>query len=102
MVNAWVQNQRRGGPYPYLRLNVMTKADEGTAMVRLVTAGHSIRSAAAALGLTATTGWRRYWFAMDWALPGYYGRPWGPIPPQRGTRACPNGRPWLPTLDGKP
>ncbi|MFJ9677536.1 hypothetical protein ACIRP2_05705 [Streptomyces sp. NPDC101194] len=37
---------------------------------------------------------------MDRVLPLTYGRPLGPLPPQGGTRACPRGRPWLPTPDG--
>jgi hypothetical protein len=65
----------------------------------IVAAGGSISSAARALGVSTTTAWRRYWFLADWTLPHYYGRPSGPIPPQRGTRACPHGRPYLPTLD---
>lgn len=93
--------RRRGGPYPHLRLNLAVKASQGTDVVRLVLGeGRTFREAGAALGLSATTAWRRYWFALDWALPAYYGRPDGPIPPQRGTRACPRGRPYLPTLDG--
>lgn len=90
---------RRGGPYPRLRLDLAVKVEQGHAVVRLILAGHSIRQAAAALGLSVTTAWRRYWFVMDWTLPQHYGRPPGPIPPQRGTRACPRGRPFLPTLD---
>lgn len=78
----------------------MVKVEQGQAVFERVTAGRSIRQAAADLGLSPTTAWRRYWFLMDWTLPGYYGKPSGPIPPQRGTRACPNGRPYLPTLDG--
>ncbi|HZU54832.1 MAG TPA: hypothetical protein VFA06_03080 [Actinocrinis sp.] len=90
---------RRGGPYPRLRRDLAVKVEEGHAVVRLILAGHSMRSAAAQLGLSVTTAWRRYWFVMDWSLPQSYGRPRGPIPPQRGTRACPRGRPFLPTLD---
>lgn len=101
-MRVWTQNQRRGGPYPHLRLNLMTKVDQGAAVARLVTAGHSFRAAAEILGMTATTAWRRYWFVMDWTLPAHYGARNGPIPPQRGTKACPNGRPWLPALDGRP
>lgn len=93
---------RRGGPYPHLRLSLVTKVEQGNAVIRLVARGHSIRSAAAVLGLSVTTAWRRYWFVMDWTLPHMYGKPTGPLPPQRGTRACPQGRPYLPTLDGDP
>jgi hypothetical protein len=92
---------RRGGPTPYLRLNLATKVEQGAAMWHLHhTRGLSIRAAARALGLSETTGWRRYWFLADFTLPGHYGKPAGPIPPQRGTAACPRGRPRLPTLDG--
>lgn len=92
----------QGGPYPHLRLPLHVKVDEGMAVFRIVSAGGSISSAARMLGMSTTTAWRRYWFVMDWTLPGTYGRSAGPIPPQRGTRACPNGRPYLPTLDGHP
>ncbi len=93
---------RRGGPYPHLRLDLAVKVQEGTAVVRQVRAGRTFRQAAAALGLPLTTAWRRYWFVMDWTLPASYGYPRGPIPPQRCTRACPTGRPYMPTLDGRP
>jgi hypothetical protein len=79
----------------------VVKAAEGQAVVRLVLGdGLSIRAAAQALGMSPTTAWRRYWWVMDWTLPGFRGYQSGPLPPQRGTRACPRGRPWLPTLDG--
>ena len=83
---------RRGGPYPRLRLPLITKVEQGNAVLKLVRQGHSMRSAGAVLGLSTTTAWRRFWFLMD-----YY--PYGgrrarmPIPPQRGTRACPRGKP---------
>lgn len=92
---------RRGGPYPHLRLDLGVKVREGVAVVELVLGqGRTFRQAGAELGISATTAWRRYWFALDLTLPGRYGRPDGPIPPQRGTRACPRGRPYLPTVDG--
>lgn len=92
---------KRGGPIPYLRVPAVTKMDQGFAVVELVLGhGHSFRSAAAALGMSATTAWRRYWWFMDWMLPSRYGRRDGPLPPQRGTAACPRGRPYLPTVDG--
>lgn len=96
------EGRRRGGPTPYLRLNLVTKVEQGRAVAARVDAGQSIRAAAAQLGMSLTTAWRRYWWFKDWTLPTHYGRPHGPIPPQRGTAACPNGRPWLPTLDGRP
>ncbi|MGW2620352.1 hypothetical protein [Streptomyces sp. NPDC001500] len=92
---------RRGGPYPHLRVPFDIKASQGHEVVLLVLGeGHTFRQAGQALGISATTAWRRYWFALDVTLPARYGRPPGPIPPQRGTRACPRGRPYLPTLDG--
>lgn len=92
---------RRGGPYPRLRTPLHIKAAQGHDVVLLVLGeGRTFREAAAILGLSPTTAWRRYHFALDLTLPGWYGRPPGPIPPQRGTRACPRGRPYLPTVDG--
>ncbi|QQM41987.1 hypothetical protein [Streptomyces liliifuscus] len=93
---------RRGGPYPYLRLDLGIKATQGFAVFERVMAGASFRQAAAALDLSVTTAWRRHWWFIDWMQPEWHGRPPGPIPPQRGTRACPRGRPYLPTLDGPP
>lgn len=92
--------RRRGGPVPYLRTPLDIKVREGLAVLERVTAGATFRQAAAELGLSLTTAWRRYWFVLDWTLPGHYGQPSGPIPPLRGTAACPRGRPWMPTLDG--
>ncbi|NUV60657.1 hypothetical protein [Streptomyces sp. CAI-85] len=93
--------KRRGGPYPHLRLDLGIKVTQGLDVVQLVLGeGRTFREAGAALGLSPTTAWRRFWFALDLTLPERYGRPPGPIPPQRGTRACPRGRPYLPTLDG--
>lgn len=93
-------SRRRGGPTPYVRLPFETKLAQGLDVWARVAAGASIRKAAADLGMSPTTAWRRVWFARDWALPTHYGRPAGPIPPQRGTAACPNGWPHLPTFDG--
>lgn len=93
---------QRGGPVPHLLRQVpaIVKAVEGERMFELVVGqGATIRAAAAAVGLSATTGWRRYWWYRDWTLPGHHGLPAGPLPPMRGTRACPRGRPFLPTLD---
>ncbi|WP_432034459.1 AsnC family protein [Streptomyces antibioticus] len=92
---------RRGGPTPYLRLPALTKTTEGQAAAELIFGqGMPVRAAAEILGMSPTTCWRRAWWFMDRTLPYAYGRPLGPLPPQRGTRACPRGRPWLPTLDG--
>jgi hypothetical protein len=92
--------RRRSGPTPYSRLALGTKATQGLAVFERVLGGATFRQAANDCGLSLTTAWRRYhWFA-DWTLPAYYGQPHGPIPPQRGTAACPRGRPYLPTVDG--
>lgn len=93
---------KRGGPYPHLRLDLGTKVLQGVAAVDLVLGqGRSFREAAAALDLSLTTCWRRFWFVMDMGTPERNGCKPGPIPPQRGTRACPRGRPWMPTYDGR-
>lgn len=92
---------KQGGPYPYLRAPLVTKVTEGALIHELVIGeGVSVREASRRLGLSSTTGWRRFWFYLDWSLPAAYGRPLGPVPPQRATRECPRGRPYLPTLDG--
>lgn len=90
---------RRGGPYPRLRLDLGVKVEQGVAVMAARNRGASFAKAGEALGLSATTAWRRWWFVHDWTLPGHYGRPLGELPPQRGTRACPRGRPCRPTLD---
>lgn len=91
---------RRGGPYPRLRLDLTVKVEQGMQVFELRRAGYSFAAAGAALGLSTTTAWRRWWFIDDWTLPGFYGhRALTEIPPQRGTRACPRGRPCLPALD---
>lgn len=96
-----VWSARRGGPYPRLRLDVGTKATEGLAVVELVLGrGLTFRQAAAQLGMSTATAWRRYWWFMDWLLPERWGVRSRRIPPQRGTRACPRGRPWIAELDG--
>lgn len=96
-----VWSARRGGPYPRLRLDMGTKATEGLAVVELVLGrGLTFRQAAAQLGMSTATAWRRYWWFMDWLLPERWGVRSRRIPPQRGTRACPRGRPWIAELDG--
>lgn len=84
---------------PYLRVDSGIKVEQGLAVWEAIANGATYRQAAAAAGMSTTTAWRRCWFVRDWTLPAVYGRPPGPIPPQRGTAACPRGRPYLPTLD---
>ena len=92
---------KRGGPYPHLRLDFTTKGNQGLAVMELVYGqGLSFRQAARQLGLSTTTAWRRHYWVQDWLLPGRYGVRSSAIPPQRGTRACPRGRPWIEKLDG--
>lgn len=92
---------QRGGPYPHVRLDLSVKADQGLAVMRLVLGEHyTFRQAAAALDMSLTTAWRRFWFVLDLMTPERHGCKPGPVPPQRGTRACPRGRPWMPTYDG--
>ncbi|MFF7260659.1 hypothetical protein ACFZCL_10295 [Streptomyces sp. NPDC008159] len=92
---------QRGGPYPRLRADFTIKTTQGLAVMRLVLGeGRTFRQAAAALGMSSTTAWRRYWFVIDLSTPERHGCKPGPMPPQRGTRACPRGRPWMPTFDG--
>lgn len=91
---------RRGGPYPYLHVTEFRLIDEGLAVHQVIARGASFAQAGAALGFSKTTAWRRYWWIVDRSLPERWGAKPGPIPPMRGTRACPRGRPWQPTLDG--
>ncbi len=90
----------QGGPYPRLRLDYFRRMTEGRAAWDLIIGGGvSVRSAARTLGLSPTTAWRRAWWWHDAViLPAWngYSARRTPIPPQRGTRACPNGRPYLP------
>ncbi len=90
---------RRGGPYPYLRLNFVTKVEQGRRVAELALAGHSFRSVSAITGWSVTTCWRRYWFWVDFGHAMSRGVSRSTIPPQRGTRACPAGRPWIKALD---
>jgi hypothetical protein len=82
------------GPYARLRLNVVQRYQESYAAWALIIAGGMpVRRAAAMLGLSPTTSWRRaHWFG-DQNLNRAYGLPDGPPPRQRGTRLCPHGRP---------
>lgn len=92
---------RRAGPSPYCRLDLSIKAAQGAAAIELVLGqGLTFREAAAAMGLSVSTCWRRYWWVMDWTLPERWGVRAHRLPPQRGTRACPRGRPFIAELDG--
>lgn len=82
------------GPYSRLRLDIVRRYEESfDAWSLIFGGGMSVRKAAAALGMSPTTAWRRaHWF-NDQDLNRMYGFPDGPIPQQRGTRAVPRGRP---------
>lgn len=83
------------GPYARLRSSDTVRIAEAAEAWRLVNVEKlSIRQAADVLGMSVTTTWRRERWYGDWTLgPDMYGLPYGPYPHQRGTRACPNGRP---------
>lgn len=92
----------RGGSIPHTTLNFVVKAEQGGRAYDLhqLGGGASFRDIGTHLRVSATTAWRRYWWYTDWiALPHYYGLPFGPVPPQRGTRRIPRGRPCIPALD---
>lgn len=83
------------GPYSRLRGNhVQWLGPARQAWEMIVMGNVGVRAAAARLGMSPTTAWRRAWWYEDWiAQPQYYGLEHGPAPHQRGTRAVPNGRP---------
>lgn len=91
------------GPYSRLRLDPIKRYAEAEAAYRLIELGGvSVRQAAEALGMSATTAWRRARWYADWTLgPSVYGLPVGPPPQQRGTRAVPRGRPVILPLDAE-
>ncbi len=93
---------RRGGPYPRLRVPADRLHAESLAVWEAVATAGSIRGAAALLGMSATTAWRRYWWLVDFELPERRGVKRGQLPPMRGTRACPRGRPYQQVIDGPP
>lgn len=98
--SGWV-GRRRAGPYPRLRVDFGVKVHQGLAVAELVLGrGFSFRQAAVQLDMSVTTAWRRFWWLFDYQLPERWGCRRGPLPPMRGTRACPRGRPYMPTLDG--
>lgn len=91
--------RRRGGPIPHLRLPLAVKVDQGQRAHQLHRGGATFAEIGAQLGLSETTAWRRARWFEDWSLPAAHGLPIRRIPPQRGTAACPRGRPCLPELD---
>lgn len=78
------------GPYSRLRVDTLTKLEQGHAVFKLLVSGQSIRAAARTLGMSRMTAWRRVWFVHDCANGGG-----DPIPHQRSTKAVPRGAPWL-------
>lgn len=90
--------RRRSGPTPYLRLDLAIKADQGAEAHRLHEGGLSFAQIGERMGLSLTTAWRRCRWYEDWTVPAESG-PIKRIPPQRGTRACPRGRPCIPEFD---
>ena len=91
--------RRRGGPTPHLRLDLGIKVDQGTEAHRLHSAGLTFAEVADRLGVSLTTAWRRCRWYEDWTRPVESGLPIRRIPPQRGTRACPRGRPCIPEVE---
>jgi hypothetical protein len=91
--------RRRGGPTPRLRLALATKVDQGSRAHQLHQAGLSFAEIGEQPGLSETTAWRRCRWYEDWTLPATVGLPIRRIPPQRGTAACPRGRPCVPEVD---
>lgn len=91
------------GPYTRLRLDPVKQYTEARAAYELIELrGVSVRQAAEALGMSPTTAWRRARWYWDWAIgPTVYGLPHGPPPQQRGTRACPRGRPVILPMDSR-
>lgn len=90
----------RTGPVPHIVLNSAVQIEQAQRVFELHARGLGFRQIGRQVGLSTTTAWRRWWFLWDWFTPTFHGRPKGPLPPQRGTRACPSGgRPCLPTLD---
>lgn len=89
------------GPYARLRSNDARRIPQAAAAWDLIERrGLTVRAAAAILGLSTTTTWRRARWYADWTLgPAMYGLPYGPPPHQRGTRAVPRGRPIILPLD---
>jgi hypothetical protein len=94
-----VHVRRRGGPAPGNRLDLAVKADQAVEAHRLHDTGFTFAEIAERMGVSLTTAWRRCRWYEDWTRPATVGRPIRRIPPQRGTRACPRGRPCIPEVD---
>lgn len=88
-----------GGPYSRNRLPVEVKKEQGVEVYVRHIGGTPIRAVAAALGMSATTAWRRFWWYQDAVVYPELcdDRHRDHVPPQRSTRACPRGMP--PILD---
>ena len=84
------------GQYSRLRGNYLLWLEQGRiAWPLIVLRQGSVRTAAAILGVSPTTAWRRAWWYHDWIIINRWaGLQPGPVPHQRGTRAVPNGRPY--------
>lgn len=89
----------RGGPTPYVTLDLAVKVHQGAEAHRLHNAGLTFAEVADRMGMPLTTVWRRCRWFEDWSRPAESGLPIRRIPPQRGTRACPRGRPCIPEID---
>jgi uncharacterized protein YjcR len=91
--------RRRGGPGPYLRMSLAVRVAQATEAHRLHETGLGFVEVAERMGCSVTTAWRRARWWEDWTRPATVGRPIRRVPPQRGTRACPRGRPCCPEID---
>jgi hypothetical protein len=90
------------GPYSKLRVNPVTRYLEAERAWFLIhRGGLSVRQTAQALGLSATTAWRRACWYNDATSNRFHGFPDGPPPHQRGTRAVPRGRPIVLPMDAQ-
>lgn len=88
------------GPYSRTRVNEAVRIPQAAKAWELIEGrGMTVRQAAQVLGMSVTTTWRRARWFGDWTLNSFYGLPLGPKPHQRGTRACPSGRPIVLPVD---
>lgn len=91
--------RRRGGPAPHSRLDLAVKVAQAAEAYRLHASGRTFAEVATVMNVSLTTAWRRVKWYEDWTLPATYGLKIRRVPPMRGTRACPRGRPCLGELD---